>query len=102
MWWRKPRGTEARWARPPAALVTALSMVSPSWPHASNTHARVLSGSCCPFLSLHLVDGGASLGSTVPLLAQEVLELVHHLLRVEVIVTLWVRRLVHRRVIVLL
>ena len=35
-----------------------LSMVSPSWPHARNTHARVLSGSCCPFLSPHLVDGG--------------------------------------------
>src|SRR5262245_17214346 len=38
--------------------------------------ARVLSGSCCPFLSPHLVDVGALLGSPVPLLAQEVLELV--------------------------
>ena len=46
--------------------------------------------------------GGASLGATFPLLAQEVLELVHQLLRVEVVVTRWARRLVRRRVIVLL
>ena len=45
---------------------------------------------------------GASLGATFPLLAQEVLELVHQLLRVEVVVTRWARRLVRRRVIVLL
>ena len=45
---------------------------------------------------------GASLGSPFPLLAQEVLELLHQLLRVKVAVTLWARHLVHRRVIVLL
>ena len=44
----------------------------------------------------------ASLGSPFPLLAQEVLELLHQLLRVEVFVTQEARRLVHRRVIVLL
>src|SRR6266511_2437808 len=45
---------------------------------------------------------GASLGAPSPLLAQEVLELVHQLLRVEGVVTRWARRLVRRRVIVLL
>ena len=45
---------------------------------------------------------GASLGSTLPLLAQEVLELVHQLLRVEVVITAWVQRLVPCRVIGLL
>jgi hypothetical protein len=45
---------------------------------------------------------GASLGSPFPLLAQEVLELLYQLLRVEVIVTQGARRLVTRRVIVLL
>ena len=44
----------------------------------------------------------ASLGSAFPLLAQEVLDLVHQLLRVEVVVTPWARRRVPRRVIVLL
>src|SRR5437660_4103227 len=44
----------------------------------------------------------ASLRTTVALLAQKVLKLVHQLLRVEVIVTPWARRLVPRRVIVLL
>jgi hypothetical protein len=44
----------------------------------------------------------ASLGSPFPLLAQEVLELLHQLLRVEVFVTQWARLLVNRRVIVLL
>jgi hypothetical protein len=45
---------------------------------------------------------GASLGSPFPLLAQEVLELLHQFLRVEVFVTQGARRLVTRRVIVLL
>jgi hypothetical protein len=45
---------------------------------------------------------GASLGTPFPLLAQEVFELVHQLLRVEGVVTVWVRRLVPRRVIGLL
>jgi hypothetical protein len=44
----------------------------------------------------------ASLSSTFPLLAQEVLELLYQLLRVEVFVTQGARRFVHRRVIVLL
>ena len=43
-----------------------------------------------------------SLGSAFPLLAQKVLELVHQLLRVEVVVTGWAPRRVTRRVIVLL
>ena len=42
---------------------------------------------------------GASLRTPVPLLPQEVFEFVHELLRVEVVVTAWVRRLVPRRVI---
>jgi len=45
---------------------------------------------------------GASLGSPFSLLAQELLELVHQLLRIEGVVTLWARRLVPRRIIVLL
>src|SRR5713101_6416849 len=45
---------------------------------------------------------GTSLGAPVPLLAQEVLELVHELLRVEVVVTPGARRRVTRRIIVLL
>ena len=45
---------------------------------------------------------GASLRTTVQLLAQEVFELVHQLLRVKVVITPWARRLVTRRVIVLL
>ena len=45
---------------------------------------------------------GASLGSPFPLLAQEVLELLHQFLRVEVFVTQGARHLVTRRVIVLL
>jgi len=44
----------------------------------------------------------ASLGSAFPRLAQEVLELLYQLFRVEVCVTQWARRLVNRRVIVLL
>lgn len=44
----------------------------------------------------------ASLGSTSPLLAQEVLELLYELIRVDVFITQWTRLLVHRRVIVLL
>ena len=44
----------------------------------------------------------ASLGSTFPLLAQEVLELVHQLVRVEVVVMGWAPRRVTRRVIGLL
>jgi hypothetical protein len=43
-----------------------------------------------------------SLGSPFPLLAQEVLKLVHELLRVEVVVTAWARRGITRRVIRLL
>lgn len=43
-----------------------------------------------------------SLSAPVPLLAQELLELVHHLLRVKVVTMPRVRRLVPRRVIVLL
>ena len=42
-----------------------------------------------------------SLGSTFPLFTQEILEILHQLLRVEVIVTPWAQRLFHRRVIVL-
>lgn len=45
---------------------------------------------------------GASLGTTVPLLAQKVLQIVHQLLRVELVVTQRARRLVPCRVIVLL
>jgi len=44
----------------------------------------------------------ASLGFPFPLLAQEVLELLHQLLSVEGFVTQWARLLVNRRVIVLL
>ena len=44
----------------------------------------------------------ASLGAPVPVLAQELLELVHQLLRVKVVLMPWARRLVPRRVIVLL
>ncbi len=53
----------------------------------------------CPH---HGEPWSASLRITVPLLAQKVLKLVHQLLRVEVVVTPWARRLVPRRVIVLL
>ena len=44
----------------------------------------------------------ASVASPLPLLAQEVLQLVHELLRVKVIITPWARSRVTRRVIVLL
>ena len=44
----------------------------------------------------------ASLSSTSPLLAQEVLELLYELLRIEVFITQGARLLVRRRVIVLL
>jgi hypothetical protein len=55
-----------------------------------------------PRLSPPRVTAGASLRTTVSLLAQEVFELVHQLLRGEVIITAWARRLVTRRVIGLL
>jgi hypothetical protein len=45
---------------------------------------------------------GVSFASPLPLLAQEVFELVHELLRVKVILTPWARRLITRRIIVLL
>ena len=45
---------------------------------------------------------GTSLSTTFPFLAQEVFELVHELLRVKVIITLWARHLVTWRVIGLL
>ena len=78
------------------------------------THERAMLGSLAttrspgvgmvwaPSLSPPRATVGASLGATSPLLAQEVLDLVHQLLRVEVVVTRWARRLVRRRVIILL
>jgi hypothetical protein len=45
---------------------------------------------------------GASLGLPFPLLAQELLDLLHELLQVKVAVILWARHLVHRRILVLL
>jgi hypothetical protein len=45
---------------------------------------------------------GASLRTTVPLLTQEVFELVHQLLRVKIVLTPWARCLLTCRVIVLL
>ena len=50
----------------------------------------------------HRQPRGASLGTPFPFLAEEVFELVYELLRVEVVVMAWVRRLVPRRVIGLL
>ena len=50
----------------------------------------------------HESPWGVSLRTTVPLLAQEVFELVHELLRVEGVVTIKTQRLVPRRVIDLL
>ena len=55
-----------------------------------------------PCLGLAPRSRGASLGPTVPLLAQEVFELVHQLLRVKVVLTPWARCLITCRVIVLL
>ena len=51
------------------------------------------------FLSYPRNGWEASLGSPFPLLAQELLELLHELLRVKVAVTLWARHLVYSRII---
>jgi hypothetical protein len=71
-------------------------------------------GEGSPVLCAPHVDGGrpspvcheppcdGSVASPLPLLAQEVLQLVHELLRVHVLLTLWGRRLGTRRVIGLL
>src|SRR5262245_37339476 len=71
--------------------------------HHSSTTVLV----CCPArVDLFCLRNGqtwvALLGSTFPLLAQEVFELVHQLLRVEVVITAWARRCLTRRVIRLL
>jgi len=55
-----------------------------------------------PRLSPPRVAPGASLSTPFPFLAQEVFELVHQLLRVEGVVTVWARRLVPRCVLGLL
>ena len=60
------------------------------WPGVRDTQARADAAE------------GASLGASFPLLAQEVLEIVHQLLRVEGVVTLWARCRVTRRIIGLL
>ena len=57
---------------------------------------------CGPRRPVTLLPKGPSLGAPLALLAQEVLEVVHQLLRVEGVVTPWARRLVARRVIGLL
>src|SRR5262249_34711546 len=50
----------------------------------------------------HAQPCGASVTAPLSLLAQEVLQLVHELLRVKVLITPWLRRLITRRVIGLL
>ena|SRR3989442_7377819 len=76
---------------------TVRSRLSPTWPSLVSCTALVdLPG------PRNRQTRVASLGSPFPLLAQEVLELVHQLLRVQVVVTPGTRRRVTRRVILLL
>ena len=76
---------------------TVRSRLSPTWPSLVSCTALVdLPG------PRNRQTRVASLGSPFPLLAQKVLELVHQLLRVQVVVTPGTRRLVTRRVILLL
>jgi hypothetical protein len=82
--------------RPYVHVVTAMA----------TTAAPTMLVSCAVLVDLPCPRNGqtwcASVGSPFPLLAQEILELLHQLLRVEVFVTQGARRLVTRRVIVLL
>src|SRR5262249_1368010 len=55
-----------------------------------------------PSPTCHAQPCGASVASPLPLLAQEVLQLMHELFRVKVLITPWARRLIIWRVIVLL
>ena len=55
-----------------------------------------------PSPACHEQPCGASVASPLPLLAQEVRQLVHELFRVKILITPWARRLITRRVIVVL
>ena len=68
----------------------------------SPVRVRTARGSRETFPACHAQLCGASVVSPLPLLAQEVLQLVHELLRVKVVLTPGAWRLITRRVIVLL
>src|SRR5215471_11278254 len=68
----------------------------------SPVRVRTARGSRETFPACHAQPCGASVASPFPLLAQEVLQLVHELLRVKIVLTPRAWRFITRRVIVLL